>query len=1667
MYKKFVSFVVPIRASADVVNRPKKPFFFEYILILAMVITTMSSVSSAAECGVYTPSNASISCNLTTYTTGPNDDIVYLNVDGLNLSIDDAGLNITSSGNAVRITGNTSSSNDLVINANNFGSITTTGVNGYGLHAIANGSGNTHVQIGGGTINTAGDAARGLFSRILNSTSTAASTAQITGGEIITAGGFGFGVNALTSGLGEGLVQMEGGAITTSGTSGYGLYSQVSNASSNASSSSFLNDGIITTSGDGGYGVYARTNGLGRTLSEMNGGGINTAGNNAYGLFSSIANVLSTEVAAARLNNGVINTSGVNSRAIWAFNSGSGSALAEMNDGAISSLEVGAHGLYAEINNVNSLATSEVQLNGGSIDTSGFISYGMRALNFGLGQSFTEVNDGVISTAGDSAYGLFAQVNNSANVGGAFAQLNDGQITTTGSSGFGIYALNSGLGETIVKMQGGSVSTSNIIGHGLFSRNTNTSSSSVVEVQVDGGSITTLGNNSRAVWALAGSQGDALVQMDNGIIETSGSSAFGISAQIANVNSTANSTIRLNGGSIDTSGGFSYGASSHTNGLGNTLVQMSGSALNSSGQRAYGLYSQITNGASSANATARISAGSITTAGDDAAGIRALTAGVGEVLAEMDGGIVNTSGDGAAGLFSEISNATSTATSTARLTDGDIITAGSFSLGLQALASGQGNALAQANGGTVETTGNNAYGIFSRVTNTTGAGSSIAELRNGEVNTTGDQANGIWALTNGLGDATAEVDGGTINTAGANAIAVRATVRNVGNIRQGVARLNSGDVTTTGDFSFGLGAQNEGLGNVLAQMDGGTIHTSGNSAYGLYASSSNTASAAAVSVFLNDGLLTTSGVRAHALFADSSSQGSINITVMNDILTTGDIAHGVFAQQNNAAANGDVTISLAGDITAEGDGINVNSLSSGSVFVTGTGDIFGGSDVGDDGIDIMAQSAVNIDVNGAIVGDPGIIISSVNGPINIGGIGNVTGTASDGIRSEITGVTALGDISIARDGDISGAVNGILATNDGTGDIFITTENVVSGGSEYGINTETVAGASSVITLNSGADISSIAGLAIANNIGDSIVNVNAGANISGEIHLGEGSDTLVFSGNNAEDVTVFDGGDDVSSADTWVDSLVFNQSTLAVSGSNLINWEQLNINGGRLTVTGGALATGSGNGEGLIVSNRGVFDAGNGLALQGNLFTATNGVFQATGGGSGLYTIDGNVINNGRLVTRDSEVGDVLNVTGNYAGNGLLDVDVDFKSAFADRLNINGDVVSSGTTLVVNDITVAGGATKQNVLVVDVDGATSPGDFLLLQPVVSGAYAYDLALISSEWYLIPTAFNPRVAAYEAYPQALTKIATLPTLEQRVGHRVSYAGGATSLINSFRQNAHSPETRSFWARVEGLDSRTKLSSNLESDYDLRSWKLQTGLDMEVYWSQAGALIVGITGQTTRGNGRLSTSASNLALDTDSYGVGLTATWYGREGNYIDVQTEFNSLSSDIANGDVIEDNDGFKKSVGVEVGRRMEFGNGLTVVPQAQLVLSKVDFDTFDGPDRETVSIEDGRSLEGRFGMTVDYQQAQGGEGNHTRFSKIYGLVNFNYVFDNETQVNVSGVKFEAERDAWSAELGVGGSLELADGNTSIYVEASTETSLKHFRESYDYKGTLGFRMKF
>ncbi|MCP4993056.1 MAG: autotransporter outer membrane beta-barrel domain-containing protein, partial [Gammaproteobacteria bacterium] len=314
-------------------------------------------------------------------------------------------------------------------------------------------------------------------------------------------------------------------------------------------------------------------------------------------------------------------------------------------------------------------------------------------------------------------------------------------------------------------------------------------------------------------------------------------------------------------------------------------------------------------------------------------------------------------------------------------------------------------------------------------------------------------------------------------------------------------------------------------------------------------------------------------------------------------------------------------------------------------------------------------------------------------------------------------------------------------------------------------------------------------------------------------------------------------------------------------------------------------------------------------------------------------------------------------------------------------------------------------------------------------------AYSFDLDLIGSSWYLTNPVLSASTAVYESYPQILASLNTLGSLQQRVGNRYWY--GPDSAASSHGQGEAvndgygSSDSNAIWARIERAHSHVEPdTSTTSSQYDVDNWKMQAGTDWLLKEDSAGRLIGGINGHYGTASADIYSAFGNGFIQTSGYGVGATLTWIGNSGLYVDAQAQLSRFDSDLISatlGTLVNGNDGSGHALSVEVGKRFE-GAGLTYTPQAQLIYSSVDFDSFT-TSSATVSPIDGDSLKVRIGISGEHQYDWTGEDGMHNHGRVHAIANLYHELLDGTAVNVSGAQLSTQLEGWSGEVGIGGSI--------------------------------------
>lgn len=484
-----------------------------------------------------------------------------------------------------------------------------------------------------------------------------------------------------------------------------------------------------------------------------------------------------------------------------------------------------------------------------------------------------------------------------------------------------------------------------------------------------------------------------------------------------------------------------------------------------------------------------------------------------------------------------------------------------------------------------------------------------------------------------------------------------------------------------------------------------------------------------------------------------------------------------------------------------------------------------------------------------------------------------------------------------------------------------------------------------------------------------------------------------------------------------------------------------------------------------------------------------------------------GNTINSGTIAPGNS-IG-TLRVDGDYHGSGgtlLLESVLDGDDSPADRFIISGSATGDTHVQVMN-LNGEGALTQNGIPLIyaaqlsEGDAFTLNGDFVTHegeQAVISGAYAYALRTVKYGegrwWYLTsdladpqtpevtpPTIpdpgtpepgtvtptfpviphvpdentaqrYHPGAALYEQYPQVLAELNRMPSLQARVG------------------NAGDNHRTGAWGRMEGNYSNNEpVTSTTGAQRKMNVWTLQTGVDGALLENNKGMLTGGINFRYGQASADISAYSGSGDIDTTGYGPGLTLTWYGNNGFYIDSQAQImffdSSLNSDTLGESLTTGNKGKGYAGSLETGWRLDAGNGYSLTPQAQIVWSRVSFDRFEDQFGTRISLSDGDSVLGRVGLSGDKRSEwQDQEGTTTR-STLHVSVDVLQEMAQGTAVNVDDVRFSSRDARTQLALSTGGTLDWADGRYAVYGNVGVQASPHNPQENYGAGGNLGVRV--
>jgi fibronectin-binding autotransporter adhesin len=1259
----------------------------------------------------------------------------------------------------------------------------------------------------------------------------------------------------------------------------------------------------------------------------------------------------------------------------------------------------------------------------------------------GGGGGLTKAGTGTLTLSGDNTYSGTTNVNAGTLVAGSNSAFGAGDVLLLGGtlSGQGDRVLNNRLSardnsDTTIAAPGGNrleLGTVNPSGNNAIIRFGRAGDSGTVVVNNSSGSIST-----------------ASVIVEAGTLEIGvGNAGAGLLHLVASTTVTTDATLDIAGG--DTTVSSLLGTGAVTNSGGTDRVLTVGGMVSGQNSTFGGVIS------------------------DGETNSTALTVGASHAFTLTGANIYTGATIVSNGTLAVTGSGTLASTALSTLANGRLSTDGG------ALAAGA----AITNGGIFTTTGTESISWIS------GAGAVFLDGA-GSGLTLNSGASTITGVMSGAGALT--IAGGTV------------AMTNAANTRTGATTITSGSLVVQGGDALGDTA--------AVTLSGGVLELGANETIG-------TLSATGGTITLNANTLTVNGTTAADIAAAVNGGGGSRLVkngagemTLSGVVSLGGITvnNGALILSHSANSIGEIIVTGMGPteatltIATTGAAGGAHIRTQGSVInyldgVTNASTITIESNttqlnVTDAGARATQSGAIGEDASPrgfTKTGDGTLILTGANtysgtttisaGTLQVGA-GGTTGTLGNGTG----GVTNNAALVFNRSDEttVGNAISGTgSVTQGGTGTTILTGTNSYTGTTTVSAGTLQIGDGGTTGTLGNGTGgVTNNAALVFNRSDETTVGNAISG---TGSV-TAAGAGLLVFTGNNsytgpttinAGSLQIGDGG----TMGSLGSGAVTNNGSLAFMRSDSVTISNAISGSGTLTQggTGTTILTGTNSYTGTTSVISGT------LAVTGGAALADTGAVSVAAGAT--LRVDqsetiGTLTNRGTvdLSTGNGTADTVLTVNGTYVAGSVLRIDTMLgdDSAMSDRVVIAGG--TSGTTaVIVNVLGGAGAQTTQGILVVDVGGA-SDGAFVLANGDTSlpdgaaaitsegGVFLYALRQSGGSWFL-QSQLSPVSAVYEALPATLLGLMQSQTLAQRLAGRRMLSGGSgggNGVTLSSRGRIPATPEMGVWLdiRAAQLNVTPATSTTTGLSWNQQSRHIQAGIDTILHEAMEGVLIGGISLAAGSGQTDVTSAIGVGRIDTDSIGIGLTATWHGTGGFYADVELGWQSLESNVAPpgiGVAATKVGGTGRSVSVEIGQSFAMGE-VTLIPQAELNWSKLRLDGYTGAGGLAVAPSEIESRKLRLGLAAErkWHTANG------TIAQVYGIGSVNREFAGTTNVVLAGTPISASMPDWTADLGGGGAIRWQEGRreTALYGEITATRGISSGGVS-GLSGKLGMRV--
>ncbi len=1213
----------------------------------------------------------------------------------------------------------------------------------------------------------------------------------------------------------------------------------------------------------------------------------------------------------------------------------------------------------------------------------------------------------------------------------------------------GIRAIHYGTGALTIETNGDITGTSN---NGIYALIDNVDNNNALKITTGKGKVK---GGKFGIYAWHDGLGTVTIQTGDGAV--SGGQKDGIRGFIGNQQNDSALTITTGTGAVT---GGRHGISAEHGGTGAVTIETGDGDV--TGTNANGIFAHIAN--VNNNKALKITTGDgIVTGGQY--GILAELRGAGALTIETNGDITGQRKDG---IFSAISNKDNQKDLT--ITTGTGAVTGALN-GIVAEHSGKGAVTINTGGGAVTGQGSH-YGIRVYVTNlqndsaltiTTGTGAVEGGL------------DGIFAKHRGTGALTIETNG---NVTGRTLDGINALIDNANNNNALTITIGTGAVT---GGQHGIFADHQGRGAVTIKTGDGNVTGKGrNGIVGIMRDFGST----------NDLTITTGkgAVKGdqYGILAELRGTGALTIETNGDI--TGTNVDGINASIFSANNNNALKITTGkGNVIGETNGIFAHHQGQGKAVIAVNGLVQGRTRYGIDSLGLNGMTEITLNNNADVRGARGKAAI-------INGDGNSQLKVNEG--AQITGDVTLGkgkdEVIFLGGFDFSG-VNGEFDGGDGDQDGIVfrnrtKTAAAVNADQFEGFERATIDGGSTEFTGQT-LNLGGATGLLSLINDGTLVVGTQLN-NINGSVHNNVGS-TIDMQDSQFSTLTItgdYTGGGTIrmdtvlGDSKSETDRIIITGSTSGTTNVYVVNRsgkgadkakiqliEVRGTSGGKFMLTGGFTNPNIGGGNEQFVT-AGVYayrlqKDGKDWFLNSEMAPTpptpttpgASGKQPGQGGGGGQQPGQSGTGSGGGGKQPGTGTGGGGKQPGQGGGGGKQP-----GTGTGGGPSGGNQPGTSG-----NQPGRSGGPSGGNQPGASGNQPGTSGN----QPGRSGG---------------PRIYSPGAVAYENLAHTALELNRMESLHARFGGRVTRMAlngsqstltlGAASqdagLLHEGEGGAKANPDRwlTSWARMSGrLSHQTPRSSTTGvTERDTQVFKLQGGVDAEFVYDNDNTAVFGLNASLSHGRTDFSSVFGNGEIKTTGIGIGLSATWYGPQGFYADVQGAHTWYSSDLTSdlvGKLADDVDGTGYGLSAEVGKAMAMANGLTLTPQAQLAYSKVSYDDFTSRTGVVVSGSEGTSVLARLGIAASHERTWqdngGGQALH-----VEGIMNLYHEFEDGVRVDVAGTRLTSGQHRWTGELGGRFTRAFNDDAYALYGELSVSTDLEDFGDSYALKGSLGLAVR-